>query len=139
MSLSLRSSTPRRAALVALSLIALLGVPLVAAQAKGEPQTFPETGKTIQGRFAIYWETHGGADTLGYPITDEMQERSDADGLMYTVQYFQRAVLVLHPENPAWSDVVPLDPGTMRYDAKYAPAQPSNSRGGGAGGSGGGR
>src|SRR3954447_16747493 len=39
-------------------------------------QVFPETGKTVQGRFLDYWNTHGGLMQQGYPISNEMQEQS---------------------------------------------------------------
>ena len=46
--------------------------------------TFPETGKTVQGRFLSYWNDHGGLMQQGYPISDELQETSDMNGKIYT-------------------------------------------------------
>lgn len=63
------------------------------------PRAFSETGHTIGGKFRDYWEANGGLAQQGYPITDEFQEKSDLDGKTYTVQYFERAVFELHPEN----------------------------------------
>ena len=63
------------------------------------PRTFPETGKTVAGKFLSYWDAHGGLAQQGYPISAEMQEKSDTDGKTYTVQYFERAVFEMHPEN----------------------------------------
>jgi uncharacterized delta-60 repeat protein len=63
------------------------------------PRKFTETGKTIGGAFRQYWEQHGGLAQQGYPISDEFQEKSQTDGNIYTVQYFQRAVFEFHPEN----------------------------------------
>ena len=51
------------------------------------------------GKFRAYWEQHGGLAQQGYPISDEFTEVSDLNGKPYTVQYFQRAVFELHPEN----------------------------------------
>jgi len=60
-------------------------------------RTFAETGKTVQGKFLEYWDKIGGLTQQGFPIFEEMQERSDTDGKTYTVQYFERAVFELQP------------------------------------------
>ncbi|HEY0072208.1 MAG TPA: hypothetical protein VGE04_19775 [Chloroflexia bacterium] len=80
---------------------------------------FPETGKTIGGLFLIYWNNHGGLSQQGYPISDEFIERSEMDGKEYTVQYFERAVFELHPENPEPYSVLLSQLGTFRYQQKY--------------------
>src|SRR6478672_4966746 len=67
-------------------------------QAQGTSRIFPETGKSVSGRFLEYWNTHGGLMQQGYPISGEMQEVSDTDGKTYTVQHFERAVFEKHPE-----------------------------------------
>ena len=82
-------------------------------------RTFPETGKSISGRFLQYWEAHGGLAQQGFPISDEIQERSEIDGKTYTVQYFERAVFELHPENQAPNDVLLSLLGALRYKSKY--------------------
>ena len=46
--------------------------------APATPITFKETGKTLGGKFRAYWDANGGLAPLGYPITDEFQEKSDA-------------------------------------------------------------
>lgn len=68
---------------------------------QGNPgsRIFPETNRSVKGKFLQYWDTHGGLMQQGYPISEEIQERSDVDGKTYTVQYFQRAVFELHPEH----------------------------------------
>jgi hypothetical protein len=58
-------------------------------------QYFRETGHYVSGGFKVFFEANGGLGTLGYPITEELQE----DG--WTVQYFQRARLEFRPEAPA--------------------------------------
>ena len=58
---------------------------------------FPETGKTVGGKFLAYWQTHGGLAQQGLPISDEFTEVSDLDGKPYRVQYFERAVFEIHP------------------------------------------
>ncbi len=62
-------------------------------------QTSKETSKTVCGRFLQYWSSHGGVAQQGFPISNEMPETSATDGKTYTVQYFERAVFELHPEN----------------------------------------
>jgi N-acetylneuraminic acid mutarotase len=84
------------------------------------PRFFPETGKTIGGRFREYWERNGGLAQMGYPITDEFPERSPLDGKTYTVQYFERAVFEYHPENAGTPYEVLLSHlGRFRYEQRY--------------------
>jgi hypothetical protein len=82
-------------------------------------RTFPETGKTVSGRFLEYWNANGGLAQQGFPISEEFQEKSDLDGKTYKVQYFERAVFEHHPENPAPYDVLLSQLGTFRYKQKY--------------------
>ncbi|HEX8598091.1 MAG TPA: multicopper oxidase domain-containing protein [Chloroflexia bacterium] len=82
-------------------------------------RTFPETGKTVSGRFFEYWQQNGGLAQQGYPISEPFQEKSDIDGKTYTVQYFERSVFELHLENPRPYDVLLTQLGTLRYNQKY--------------------
>src|SRR5688572_3015545 len=96
-------------------------------------RTFPETGKTVRGRFLEYWDTNGGLPQQGFPISDEMQERSDTDGKTYTVQYFERAVFEMHPEYASPNDVLLSLLGVFEYQTKYpqgAPGQQPNTSSG---------
>src|SRR5215203_4317256 len=88
-------------------------------------QTFPETGKTVCGKFLTYWNAHGGLRQQGYPISNEFQEKSDVDGKTYTVQYFERAVFEMHPENQPPYDVLLSLLGTMRLKEKYPNGPPA--------------
>ncbi len=100
------------------------------AHAQGSSHTFPETGKTVKGRFLQYWQKHGGLAQQGFPISSEMQEKSDTDGKLYTVQYFERAVFELHPENAPSNDVLLSLLGVFLYQQKYpkgAPNQTTNT------------
>jgi hypothetical protein len=93
-------------------------------------RAFPETGKSVQGQFLEYWNKNGGLPQQGFPISEEMQERSDTDGKTYTVQYFERAVFELHPENAAPNDVLLSLLGVFLYNQKYpngAPGQTPNN------------
>jgi hypothetical protein len=82
--------------------------------------TFPETGKTIKGAFLQYWKDHGGLAQQGFPITNLVRETSELDGREYTMQYFERAVFELHPENKPPYNVLLSQLGAMRYKMKYA-------------------
>ena len=93
------------------------GLSQVAAQ--GASRTFPETGKTVKGRFLEYWNQNGALPQQGFPISEEMQEKSDTDGKTYTVQYFERAVFELHPELQAPNDVLLSLLGVFFYQQKY--------------------
>src|SRR3954453_21542659 len=106
------------AVLVAASLCAP-GLRVAPTAAQAGSQTFPETGKTVQGKFLSYWNSHGGLAQQGYPISDEMQEKSDTDGKSYTMQYFERAVFEAHPENKAPYDVLLSLLGSYTYKQKY--------------------
>ncbi|MEO5951463.1 MAG: multicopper oxidase domain-containing protein, partial [Chloroflexia bacterium] len=98
-------------------------LPAAAGAATETSHTFPETGKTVSGRFWEYWQQNGGLAQQGFPLTDEFQEKSDLDGKTYTVQYFERSVFEKHPENPKPYDVLLSQLGTFRYKEKY-PNQP---------------
>lgn len=65
----------------------------------GGSKTFSETGKTVTGLFLSYWNTHGGLEQQGYPITNAYSEVNDADGQTYVTQYFERARFEYHPES----------------------------------------
>jgi peptide/nickel transport system substrate-binding protein len=62
---------------------------------------FPETGHTLSGKLLDYWWRYGGLAQFGYPLSEPFEEISRADGKPYTVQYFERARMELHPEKPA--------------------------------------
>jgi glucose/arabinose dehydrogenase len=80
---------------------------------------FPQTGHRVGGKFLDYWKSHGGVLQQGYPISEEFTEVSDLNGKSYTVQYFERAVFEMHPENQPPYDVLLSQLGTFRYKSKY--------------------
>lgn len=55
---------------------------------------YPETGHTVSFAFLGFFDEHGGLDVFGYPITEFVIENG------FIVQYFQRARMEWHPENP---------------------------------------
>ncbi|MEO8289153.1 MAG: phosphate ABC transporter substrate-binding protein PstS [Chloroflexota bacterium] len=122
--------TPRRKAGKVLSVIALAGLmggllPAASgtsAYAQSDSRTFNETGKTVKGKFLDYWNKNGGLAQQGFPISGELQEKSDVNGKTYTTQYFERAVFEMHPENSAPYDVLLQLLGRFQYDKKYGKA-----------------
>jgi uncharacterized protein (DUF885 family) len=98
------------------------------AATQSESRHFRETGKTVRGSFLRYWEANGGLAQQGFPISEEMRERSDTDGKEYTVQYFERAVFELHPENKPPFDVLLSLLGSMRLRDKYPQGVPGSSQ-----------
>jgi hypothetical protein len=87
--------------------------------AQSQSLYFPETGHTVSGAFLTYWMEHGGLGQQGYPLTEEFQEKSQLDGKMYTVQYFERAVFEKHPENPPPYDVLLSQLGKFTLATRY--------------------
>jgi len=94
------------------------------------PGYFPETKHSVKGRFLEYWQGHGGLAQQGYPLTEEFDELSDTDGKAYRVQYFERSVFELHPENKAPNDVLLSLLGSNRYNSKYGQPQRAEANAG---------
>ena len=59
---------------------------------------FSETGHNLSNAFLNYWLKNGGLAVFGYPISEEFAEVNPSDGLVYTVQYFERNRFEWHPE-----------------------------------------
>lgn len=88
---------------------------------------FAETSHGVRGKFLDYWIAHGGLDTLGFPISDEVVEILPETQRYHTVQYFQRGRLELHPEHAGTADEVQLGLlGRALYlnEEKSTPVQP---------------
>ena len=83
----------------AVVILALLLLPFTRSAAQDSSRYFPQTGHTIRGAFLQYWTARGGLAQQGYPLSEELQEVSKLNGKTYTVQYFERAIFELHPEN----------------------------------------
>jgi hypothetical protein len=58
---------------------------------------FRETQFNLCEPFLSYWQNNGGLARFGYPLTRQRQEV--LQGREYTVQYFERRRMELHPEN----------------------------------------
>lgn len=114
-------------ALLAITLLVLVVRPLeiVSGAAQQECATFRETGKTVCGRFLQHWLARGGLSQHGFPISDELVEVSELNGRSYRVQYFERALFELHPENQPPNDVLLAQLGTLTYQRRYGMDAPS--------------
>lgn len=87
--------------LVVLLLIGLLPLSGLAAD---EPRLcFSESPFCISGRFATYWQEHGGLAVFGLPIAD--QTTSTLAGTPVLVQWFERARFEAQPQREAPFDV----------------------------------
>lgn len=84
-------------ALVGATMVAAFGSANVSAASSSGPNQvfFPQTGQYLGAPFLTYWRQNGGVMQFGYPISRQLNEHGLA------VQYFQRAVLEYHPNNPA--------------------------------------
>ena len=95
--------------------------------AQGGCQSFPQTGHKVCGRFLTYWQQNGGLAQQGFPLSEEFVETSDLNGKPYTVQYFERAVFEMHPENKPPFDVLLSQLGTYLGKAKYQDGFPASA------------
>lgn len=79
---------------------ALLMGSISAVQPQGQSDDcryFDETGHYVCGAFREFFESRGGIEIFGNPLTVEFEDPAH-NGL--TVQYFQRARMEWHPQNP---------------------------------------
>jgi hypothetical protein len=107
-------------ALFVFLLLTVALIPLYATRAQATSRYFPETQHYLKGLFLKYWNEHGGLAQQGYPLTEEFQERSQLNGKVYTVQYFERAVFEFHPENAGTPyDVLLSQIGKYQLDVRY--------------------
>jgi hypothetical protein len=61
-------------------------------------QFFDATGHSLCEPFLSYWRANGGLERFGFPITEPHEEV--LEGNPYTVQYFERRRMEIHPELP---------------------------------------
>lgn len=60
---------------------------------------YAETGHILNTPFVSYWDSNGGLPVYGYPRSEAFEEKNQADGKTYLVQYFERNRIEYHPEN----------------------------------------
>src|SRR5688572_18328164 len=125
-------SMKQRSTTLLLAIFALLGaliLPLFAppavAQEENGSRYFPQTGKNVHGLFFEYWQRNGGLPRQGYPISSEIMERSETDGKLYAVQYFERAVFEYHPDARPANRVQLSLLGVFLYSRQYPSGAPN--------------
>lgn len=87
---------------------------------------FPQTGFSICKQMESYWQKYGGLAQFGYPISAPRSEKSSIDGKTYKVQYFERALFELHPENAGTTYEVQLGLLGRRFHAVDPPVAQIN-------------
>src|SRR5579859_1994254 len=65
----------------------------------GDQRCFAETALCIAGPVRTFWEQNGGMQIFGLPISDLHDE--SVEGQILQVQWFERARIELHPDQPA--------------------------------------
>ena len=84
---------------------------------------FQETGHTISGDVETYFNKYGGIAQFGFPLSEPFTEQSKDDPTKsYTVQYFERQRMELHPENKGTIYAVLL--GRLGAEQKDQTARP---------------
>ncbi|HLF25549.1 MAG TPA: Ig-like domain-containing protein [Anaerolineae bacterium] len=71
---------------------------------------FPETGHSVGFSFLRYFDSRGGVEIFGYPITEDFSENGRR------VQYFQRARMEFNPDRPQGQQVQLADLGELHFD-----------------------
>ncbi len=109
---------------VLLALLALGAAPLVhgVGRTAATPRCFPQNERCMDGAFRDYWAAHGGLEIIGLPLG---QAFVDDRGLI--VQYYERAIMEWHPENPPDYQVLLTRLGDTRLGARSertAPPRP---------------
>lgn len=69
----------------------------------GDGTWIRETGHTLRNSpapFRDFWQRNGGLSVYGYPISEQFQERNQATGEVYWVQYFERNRMEWQPQQP---------------------------------------
>ncbi len=65
---------------------------------------FEATGHSLCEPFLSYWQSNGGVERFGYPITEPIEET--IEGWTGTVQWFERRRMEHHPENEPPYDIL---------------------------------
>ncbi|MDQ5825184.1 MAG: hypothetical protein M3441_13395 [Chloroflexota bacterium] len=118
----LRRLIPTLAVVVVTMVLTSLFQPLSYLRALAQPDScraFPQTGRIVCGKFLAFWEKNGGLPAFGYPITNVFRAVSATDDEVYDMQYFQRAVFELHPENDPPHDVQLAHAGAFQFNSLY--------------------
>ena len=93
----MREVKPLSIAVTVMILVLVGSLSIVHSQGQAEDcQYFSETGHWVCGPFREFFETRGGLEIFGYPLTEEFPDPT----LGVPVQYFQRARIEFHAYNP---------------------------------------
>lgn len=92
------------------------------APAIGTGAYFKETGHNLNAGFLAFWNKYGALPVFGYPISEEFDEVSPTDGVLRTVQYFERARFEYHPDAKAGSQIQLGLLGRQYMDVMNVPA-----------------
>jgi predicted deacylase len=93
-----QADTPYLVQPASLGRVAASGLGFPPAVDDGTGRFFPETNHMLRGAFLDAWERGGGAPVFGLPLS-EIVQATTVDGQRRDVQYFERAVLALYPED----------------------------------------
>lgn len=96
-------------------------VPDVTLPGQPNERYFRETGHIVRGLFLSFFDSYGGVDIFGYPITEEFVVND------VLVQYFQRARMELYPHYPYWVHLGNIGTEWLNKNPLYLP-QPSMPR-----------
>jgi hypothetical protein len=108
-------------------IILLLVLPMLSLRpSHAEPRCFPEAAPAIQHcideRFIDFWEQNGGLAVFGYPLSGAYEEDTEVGPV--TMQFFERARLEFHPDNPPPYNVQLSHLGKASVSAPHPPQQP---------------
>jgi hypothetical protein len=96
------------------------GVAARSPQSPDDCKYFPETGHRVCGEFLDFFNSRGGLEIFGYPLTEAFED--ETRGGLY-VQYFQRTRMEFRPDNPDGYKVeLGLLVDELGYD--FPPARP---------------
>ncbi len=84
---------------------------------------YTETQHSLCGTFRDFWRAHGGLASFGFPISQPFEERSQTDGTLHLVQYFERTRFELHPENAMPYNVLLGLLGSEELQRRIVPAE----------------
>ena len=96
----------RRVHLIVLAALLAAGLFAPRASYAQSERCFAETGACVSGRFLQYWDQNGGLPVFGYPTGAAFNAEDPETGTTFLVQFFERNVFELHPENQAPYDVL---------------------------------
>jgi len=88
----------------------------------GAGSYYKETGHNLSAGFRNYWTKNGGLAVFGFPLSEEFAEASPTDGVIRTVQYFERARFEYHPDAAAGNAVQLSLLGRQYMDIANVPA-----------------